>query len=100
MNTDQSGRLEANSGFWEWNTPLPYIYCGLGILLAAIACSLFYLLCIRHLLHESDAADDVEKQSENVSNDNQVVPPETRIVVVFPGDDNHMYIAKPLASKF
>lgn len=99
----EAAEKASSSGFWQWNSPLPYIYCGLGVLVVAVSCSLLYLFCtyVRDpSLSESIEAGNREKELPEMNESSTPPVPETTIhVVILPGHDNPMFLAKPIAPK-
>ncbi|KAI3669915.1 hypothetical protein L6452_41395 [Arctium lappa] len=91
----------AVSGF-RWNSPIPYLFGGLALMLTLIACALIILVCSYKKPYSSSS----ENSSENTAGDQekQSVPEfrmelspemEPKIVIVMPGDINPTYLAKP-----
>lgn len=91
-----------SGGFWQWNTPLPYLYCGTAIILAIIASSLLFLLCSYKddpaaaavsdsMADREDGGDEKKKQEMEI----RVLDPEPKVVVVFGGDGKPLYVARP-----
>ncbi|KAF3640119.1 hypothetical protein FXO38_08188 [Capsicum annuum] len=84
-----------STGFWQWKSPIPYIYFGLAVIVATIALALIFLLfCGQNSAsteHLVETDDEIKKRHQVKSLD-----PEPKIVVVFAGNDKPLYIAKPL----
>ncbi|KAL3512351.1 hypothetical protein ACH5RR_025068 [Cinchona calisaya] len=87
------------TGFWQWNSPIAYIYCILGFLLVILASALVILFCSHENSSPSPQSeeDDIEeKQAKKMNSpDHQEM---ITVVIVFPGHENPMYLAKPQAS--
>ncbi|XP_052183576.1 protein GLUTAMINE DUMPER 4-like [Diospyros lotus] len=78
------------AGILQWNTPLPYLYGGLALVLGLIAVSLLCLAC---------SGEKNLPPSETAAAEKAALPPgeETRIVVVMAGDDLPTHVAKPVS---
>ena len=74
----------------RWDTPVPYLFGGIGVLLGVIMVALFILSCCHH--RSSDNENKEEKPMKVV---NTEANPEMKIAVIMPGDDNPTYVAKP-----
>ncbi|RVX06363.1 protein GLUTAMINE DUMPER 2 [Vitis vinifera] len=83
----------SSNGFWQLNSPLPYLFVGLALLLGVIAVALIILSC-SHKQPPADLAtdDDKDKPPKPMHTD-----PDT-VLVVMAGDDSPKYLAKPMAS--
>nr|GLL18468.1 pre-mRNA-splicing factor CWC15-like [Ipomoea trifida] len=99
----------SHGGFWQWNTPLPYLYCGIAIVVAIIASSVLFLLCshkddpVAAVLSDSARADredgdDKEKEKKKQEMEIRVLDPQPKVVVVFGGDGRPLYVARPQSS--
>lgn len=91
--------------FWQWTSPLPYLFGSLGIMVALIAVALVMLACsIRKQSSRSSsstsaaAAAAMEEKSIKVGIDddssNNSVP---QILVIMAGDDNPTHLAIPIS---
>ncbi|XP_031094379.1 protein GLUTAMINE DUMPER 3-like [Ipomoea triloba] len=86
------------TGFHRWNSPVPYLFGGLAIMLGLIALALMILACC----YKKPAG---ENQDNNDDTDRQEKPPpahvimkpemEPKFVVIMPGDHNPTCLAKP-----
>ena len=86
----------AKPSFWQWNSPVPYVYCFFAFLLVLLACALVILFCSHETPSSSESKSDAEeKETRNLS---AVDPEIITVLVVLPGHANPMYVAKPLAS--
>ncbi|GMI69020.1 hypothetical protein HRI_000571300 [Hibiscus trionum] len=76
--------------FRHWNSPIPYLFGGIAVMLGLIAISLLILACSSHNFHGDEAEEDEKpvKQLEMVM--------EPKIVVIMAGDENPTYIANPI----
>lgn len=82
--------------FWQWNSPVPYLYCGLGVVFATIAFALIYLFCCRQNSPSSEHLIDTDNNEEKKRHSLHPLDPEPKIVVVFSGNDKILYFAKPI----
>ncbi|KAF8365151.1 hypothetical protein HHK36_032839 [Tetracentron sinense] len=85
----------AASGFQRWNSPVPYIFGGLAVMLGFIALALIILVCSCCKSSANSSSDTVEKPAKAV---NSPVDTEPKIVVIMAGDDIPTYLAKPVSS--
>ncbi|KAJ9683005.1 hypothetical protein PVL29_018835 [Vitis rotundifolia] len=85
----------SSNGFWQLNSPLPYLFVGLALLLGVIVVALIILAC-SHKHPPADLAtdDDKDKPPKPMHTDPDTVPR----IVVMAGDDSPKYLAKPMAS--
>uniref|UniRef100_M1C9X8 Uncharacterized protein n=1 Tax=Solanum tuberosum TaxID=4113 RepID=M1C9X8_SOLTU len=82
--------------FWQWNSPIPYIYFGLAVIVATIAFALIFLIFCGQ---NSASTEHLVETDEEIKKRHQIniLDPEPKIVVVFAGNYNKpLYIAKPL----
>ncbi|OAY57003.1 protein GLUTAMINE DUMPER 3 [Manihot esculenta] len=96
-NSTTSGGADGGE-FQHWNSPLPYLFAGLALLLGLIAMALLILAC-SYKTSPSDSLPDHEAQekSHNKQVTFQPLEMEPKIVVVMAGDHNPTYLAKPVA---
>lgn len=86
----------ASAGFRQWNSPLPYLFGGLALMLGLIAIALIILACsFRKFSSRSQSVAGDEKPARPVNLDSEEGP---KVVVIMPGDDNPTYIAQPVSS--
>jgi len=87
----------------RWNSPIPYLFGGLALMLILIAVALLILACSYKSSSSSSNDDDAPRRStekpaprrpssEERGND------EPRIVVIMAGDHRPTYLARPLPS--
>ncbi|KAL7615361.1 protein GLUTAMINE DUMPER 2 [Lactuca sativa] len=90
-----------SSTSWRLDTPLVYLFCGIGAMLALILMALIMLACSQWRTQSTPtgAGDDIEGGDEHpqkvaryVSNESKVSP---EIVVVMAGDQLPSYLAAP-----
>lgn len=99
----------AVSGIHSWNSPLPYLFGGLAVMLGLIALALIILAC--SYKKSSTTTDEEQQRSSSSSSDDDVIEEkspklvlqpseimEPRIVVIMAGDQNPTYLAKPAVS--
>ncbi|XP_044468940.1 protein GLUTAMINE DUMPER 2-like [Mangifera indica] len=88
-----------NGGLGHWNSPVPYLFGGLGAMLGLIAIALIILACSYRRSSMNSSGSDHHDQGESVK---QVVDMqlemEPKIVVIMAGDDNPTYLAKPASA--
>ncbi|XVF81856.1 hypothetical protein PTKIN_Ptkin15bG0189200 [Pterospermum kingtungense] len=84
------------AGFRHWNSPIPYLFGGLALMLGLIAMALVILACSfkKTPSNSSDEADQ-EKPAKQVTMQLEMEP---KIVVIMAGDQNPTYLAKPVSS--
>lgn len=87
---------DANAVFHHWNSPIPYLFGGLALMLGLISLALLILACsFRRSASDSSTTQSGEKPAKEV----ETQPPlEPGFVVIMPGDDNPKYLAKPVTS--
>ena len=93
----------AATGF-RWNSPIPYLFGGLALMLTLIACALIILVCSYKKPYSSSSssnsseagAGDQEKGSMADFRVELSPEMEPKIVIVMPGDIHPTYLAKPL----
>ncbi|KAI3726201.1 hypothetical protein L1987_65998 [Smallanthus sonchifolius] len=94
---------DAATGF-RWNSPIPYLFGGLALMLTLIACALIILVCSYKKPYSSSStssssengAGDQEKSSVPEFRVELSTEMEPKIVIVMPGDINPTYLAKPV----
>uniref|UniRef100_A0A5B7A9K0 Putative Glutamine dumper 2 n=1 Tax=Davidia involucrata TaxID=16924 RepID=A0A5B7A9K0_DAVIN len=86
-----------DAGFQRWNSPIPYLYGGLALMLGLVALALVILAC-SYKKSSSGSSTEVEEKPD--SKPVNVLRPEMepKIVVIMAGDDNPTYLAKPIIS--
>ncbi|KAJ9147443.1 hypothetical protein P3X46_029614 [Hevea brasiliensis] len=80
----------AGVGFSHWNSPMPYLFGGLALLLGIITVALIILAC-SYRQSVSNSATQVREETPV----KQVDSSEPKIVVIMAGDENPTYLAKP-----
>ncbi|PIA63362.1 hypothetical protein AQUCO_00201002v1 [Aquilegia coerulea] len=86
----------ANAHHHLANSPIPYLFGGLAVMLGLIALSLIILVCTKRILPTiSESDDDIEKAPK------LLLPPpemEPKIVVIMAGDYMPTFLAKPIST--
>ncbi|XP_050229615.1 protein GLUTAMINE DUMPER 5-like [Mercurialis annua] len=94
MSSSASNSSAAAAGFWHWNSPLPYLFGGLALMLGVIAVALIILAwSYRKSLSNNQSRDEEavpEKKGEIM-----VDSAEPKIVVIMAGDHNPTFLANP-----
>ncbi|KAA8530499.1 hypothetical protein F0562_005208 [Nyssa sinensis] len=86
-----------DAGFHRWNSPIPYLFGGLALMLGLIALALIILACSMRKSSSDQSSSEVEEKP--AANPVNLPQPEMepKIVVIMAGDDNPTYLAKPLS---
>ncbi|KAL3525801.1 hypothetical protein ACH5RR_014173 [Cinchona calisaya] len=92
-----SPNVNSTGLFNHWNSPLPYLFGGLALLLFVIALALILLACS---FTKSPSSITQSSDNHGSSTAANVLRPEMepRIVVIMAGDHNPTYLAKPTAT--
>lgn len=96
--------LLVDSGIPKWNSPVPYLFGGLAIILGLIALALLIVTC--SYKKPSTEESSSSSSSNNVNNSDrgqdqkkpvELMKPEMepKFVVIMPGDYNPTWLAKP-----
>ncbi|XP_019057096.1 PREDICTED: protein GLUTAMINE DUMPER 7 [Tarenaya hassleriana] len=99
MRPISNSTVNIESGFNHWNSPVPYLFCGLGLMLGLIAVSLVILACSYKIETPNSYREEDEGEGENPTKKKEDLKPldmEPKIVVVMAGDENPTFFAKPL----
>lgn len=85
------------TGFHRWNSPIPYLFGGLALMLGLIALALIVLACSYKKSSGQNQDDDTDSQEKPASTPADVMKPEMepKFVVIMPGDYNPTCLAKP-----
>lgn len=90
-------------GSWHSNSPLPYLFVGLALVLGVIAVALIMLACSPEEppADSNSATDNDDDDGKNKVRKPVYADPETAPrIVVMAGDDKPRYLANPTASTF
>lgn len=101
--TSPMHNTSATAGIHKWNSPMPYLFASLALMLGLIGLALIILACSYRKSSSSSSsgsnsspADPGEKLAKPV----YVLQPEMepKIVVTMPGDENPSYLAIPVSA--
>ncbi|CAN4082764.1 unnamed protein product [Withania somnifera] len=84
------------NSFWQWNSPVPYLFVGLSLTLALISVALVLLACSFHQRRSFDEEQDKSVRSTN--NSSTVMEMSPRITVIMAGDRTPSHIGVPISS--
>lgn len=96
--TAASPTAAATVGFHRWNSPVPYLFGGLALMLGLITLALVILACSYKNSSSSDSSSTGAE--EKPGRPSHVLQPEMepKIVVIMAGDENPTFLAKPVSS--
>ncbi|GFQ03639.1 hypothetical protein PHJA_002507700 [Phtheirospermum japonicum] len=79
---------------WHWNSPLPYLFAGLGLMLLLITAALIVLACSyrKRQARPSDNGGEKAAQPYSTADDDKT----PKIVVIMAGDHNPTHLAVPV----
>ncbi|KAK9278735.1 hypothetical protein L1049_028311 [Liquidambar formosana] len=82
----------------RWNSPVPYIFGGLAVILGVLVVALLVVLACFHCKSTApqSSGDTGENPTKNMNT--QYSDMEPKFVVIMAGDDLPTYLAKPLSS--
>ncbi|KAK4367647.1 hypothetical protein RND71_011439 [Anisodus tanguticus] len=83
------------TSFWEWKSPLPYLFGGLALTLALIVVALVLLACSSHQRYSSD---DEDKSTSPSNKSATIVEMSPRVIVIMAGDQKPTHIGVPISS--
>lgn len=89
IHTTSAGTTAVSAGVHKWNSPLPYLFGGLALMLTLIALALIILACsfkksMTNSLSENDGENEnLSKPADHVME----MEMEPRIVVIMAGDE-------------
>ncbi|KAG6420990.1 hypothetical protein SASPL_117536 [Salvia splendens] len=86
----------ADASFQRWNSPIPYLFGGLALVMGVVALALLVLACSYR-----NSSSSEESSSEKSVKEAPALQPEMepRIVVIMAGETNPTYLAKPIAAR-
>ncbi|KAJ6766465.1 PROTEIN GLUTAMINE DUMPER 4-RELATED [Salix purpurea] len=85
-----------HAGFQDRNSPVPYLFASLALMLALIAFSLIILAC-SYRKSSSNSSGDPEAQEKSVKQVEMRAEMEPKIVVVMAGDHIPTCLAEPVS---
>lgn len=91
-----STTVNVDAGFRNFNSPIPYLFGGLALMLGLIAVALLILACSYGKTFSNSPSDAEEKQAKSTVN--MKADSEPKVVVIMAGDDIPTYLAKPVSS--
>ncbi|KAF5205649.1 Glutamine dumper like [Thalictrum thalictroides] len=84
---------------WRWNSPIPYLYGGLAVIIGLIALSLAVLACYPSKSSEDNSSSGDDNDVKNPSKRAlSAVRLEPEIVVIMAGNDQPTHLANPVSS--
>ncbi|KAG8366992.1 hypothetical protein BUALT_Bualt16G0026100 [Buddleja alternifolia] len=86
----------AGGGSQRWNSPLPFLFGAIAIILGVIALALVIMACSyrKSSTSSSESSNDDSEKAVNASRPEM----EPRIVVIMAGESNPTHLAKPMAT--
>ncbi|KAL5739489.1 hypothetical protein ACOSP7_028377 [Xanthoceras sorbifolium] len=81
-----------------WNSPIPYLFGSLAIVLMLIAVSLILLVCSYKKQSSSSNSTTDDNASQKPAIVLKVLDPEPKIVVIMAGDEKPSFLAMPAVS--
>ncbi|KAL3640228.1 hypothetical protein CASFOL_015196 [Castilleja foliolosa] len=95
--TNTTAAAAAGGELQQWNSPVPYLFGGIALVIGLIAIALMIIACSHK---NSSTSDDDESSSEKSEKPVHALRPEMepRIVVIMAGETNPTYLAKPIAA--
>ncbi|XP_020234406.1 protein GLUTAMINE DUMPER 2 [Cajanus cajan] len=91
-----SSSSSSANGIRSWNSPIPYLFGGLSLVMILISVALMILICSqrKHVFESSAEGEETEEAiPQNIE-----VEYEPRILVIMAGDDKPTYLGKPITS--
>ena len=88
-----STSISSNLPVWRWNSPTPYLFSAIVILMGCIATALLMLAC-SHQKHPDEPSNSTGDQ---IRWEMPAIPAknEAKVVVIMAGDDKPTYFAAP-----
>ncbi|XAR51594.1 hypothetical protein NMG60_11006265 [Bertholletia excelsa] len=82
----------AKGNLWRLNSPIPYLFGGLALVLGLITVALIILACSnrRQASDSSTAGDDEDREKPKIV---EAIDLEPKILVIMPGDHRPTYLA-------
>ncbi|KMT18740.1 hypothetical protein BVRB_2g028620 [Beta vulgaris subsp. vulgaris] len=95
MTTSKNNTTMIDGTIQRWNTPIPYLFGGLALMLCLIAIALLLLACsFRKSSSSNNGNNNGSRKMASCSTSGS--ENDTKIVVIMAGDENPTYLAKPL----
>ena len=82
--------------YQDRNSPIPYLFSGLGLMFGLVAVALMILAC-SYRKSSSNSATDPEVQEKSANQVQMKAEMEPKIVVIMAGDDSPTYLANPVS---
>ncbi|KAK3018330.1 hypothetical protein RJ639_002985 [Escallonia herrerae] len=92
----------STAGFRHWNSPVPYLFVGLALMLGLIAVALVILVCsFKKPASSQPRISDTDDQEKPAKAPVEVLEleMEPKIVVIMAGDDKPTCLAMPASAK-
>lgn len=94
--TAEDSSVEASYGLKRLDSPVPYLFGGLALMLALIAVTLIMLACSHRSNDSHDSSADEEKNPGKQMRSSEAADcEEPRIVAIMAGDKIPTYLARP-----
>ncbi|KAG5624091.1 hypothetical protein H5410_009309 [Solanum commersonii] len=84
------------SSFWQWKSPLPYLFGGLALTLALIIVAL--LLLVFSFYQPWSDEEEEDKSASRGNNSTSMVEMSPRIIVILAGERKPTHIGVPISS--
>ncbi|CAA2987066.1 GLUTAMINE DUMPER 4-like [Olea europaea subsp. europaea] len=89
--TPTSTNTTISRSFWDWNSPLPYLFGGLALLVLLISVALIMLACSIRKPVSNDDEEKPKQEPESIETD---IGP--KFVAILAGEENPTHIAIPI----
>lgn len=97
---EENGSAIANTKLVDWNSPIPYVYAGLGLVMGLITKELMFLAC-SPISSSSSSSRDLggdHRKHEKHSKKINILSIEPSFVVIMAGHEAPTCLEKPIAS--
>ncbi|XP_047949278.1 protein GLUTAMINE DUMPER 5-like [Salvia hispanica] len=86
----------ADAGFQRWNSPIPYLFGAIALVMGVVALALLVLACS----YKRSSSGEESSTQKSVKEAPALQPEmEPRIVVIMAGETNPTYLAKPIPAR-